>query len=242
MKKRILAVVCAAMLVLGTSMTAFAAPSPSAEALIAPRIDLVIESEEVAIQPAAVSNNSVAIAKVPEVFKVSVLEALQICMGEQIRVLNVLDVKNLAPKADGTPVALTAPGVTAADNVIVLAYNDALGIWEFLPVATLNGQIYTVFGGHSKVSIMINGVLPEAMRFQANSSKEAVIEYLSENGTVEAADFLNGGKDMTTAMEVSSDALVAPFTGDAEMMVVVFAAIAFAAAFAVSGKKLLAYN
>ena len=279
MKKRIIAVVCAAMLVLGSSMTAFATPSPEAgvitpspEApaitpgtstddssssdssstttttapavavapLVAPRLDLIIESEDVAIAPLAVSQNTVKIGNVSNAFKDSVLEALEICIGTDIRVLNVLDCKNLVNAE--TPIALSAPGVTTANNIIVLAYNDALGVWQFLPVAALDGEIYTVLGGHSKMAIIVDGALAKALRFAADSTSEEVMEYLAENGTVQTVEFLNGGKDMTTAMEVSSDALVAPATGDAQMVVVVLAAAAFAVAFAVSGKKLVACN
>lgn len=270
MKKRILAVVCAAMLVLGSSMTAFAAPSvsgspiadriedndsssssstttttttapaPAVAPLVAPRLDLIIESEDLAIAPLAVSQNTVKIGNVSNAFKDSVLEALEICIGTDIRVLNVLDCKNLVNAE--TPIALSAPGVTTANNIIVLAYNDALGVWQFLPVAALDGEIYTVLGGHSKMAIIVDGALAKALRFAADSTSEEVMEYLAENGTVQTVEFLNGGKDMTTAMEVSSDALVAPATGDAEMVLVVLAAAAFAVAFAVSGKKLVACN
>ena len=221
MKKRIIAVICATMLVLGSSMTAFAAPSPeagvitpspeapvipdedvptspspeagvitpspeattpststnttssttpatsatTAETLIAPRLDLLISSEDLAIAPLAVSKDAVKIGDVPVIFKDLVLEALQICIGDDIRVLNVLDCKNLINAAEGTPIALSAPGVTPADNVIILAYNDELGVWQFLPVATLYNEIYTVLGGHSKLAIIVDGVLAESLRF-----------------------------------------------------------------------------
>lgn len=213
MKKRILAIICATVLVLGSSMTAMATPSPEAgvitpspeapvipdedvpttpspeapvitpspeastpststpaatpaatPVLIAPRLDLVISSEDLAIAPLAVSKDAVKIGDVPVVFKDLVLEALQTCIGTDIRVLNVLDCKNLVNAAEGTSIALSAPGVTAADSVIILAYNDELGVWQFLPVATLYNEIYTILGNHSKLAIIADGALAKSLR------------------------------------------------------------------------------
>lgn len=211
MKKRIIAVICATMLVFASSMTAMAAKSPSGDiipdgvqspsgdiipdddvpttpspvapvvkpststststtpaattpVLVAPRLDLAISSEDLAIAPLAVSKDTVKIGNVPVVFKDLVLEALQTCIGTDIRVLNVLDCKNLVNAAEGTTIALSAPGVTAADSLIVLAYNDELGVWQFLPVATLYNEIYTVLGNHSKLAIIADGALAKSLR------------------------------------------------------------------------------
>ncbi len=144
MKKRVLALASAVMLVLGMQMTVCAA-SPTAQELLAPRVDIVIDLEDADITVAA---GDVEVASTSAQFKVGVMEALQECLGEDITVKNIVDVKG-----EGA-VALNVPGVQAGDSIKVLAYNNAAKNWEFLPAMATADTVNTVVGDNSKLVVL----------------------------------------------------------------------------------------
>ena len=239
MKKRIMAFLCAALVTISSSMTVFAA-SPSADALIAPRIDLSIQSENALITPIEILKKIISVNDVKEDFELGVLEAIQECVGTDIRVLGVRTIKNIDKKAGKVitrPTAFSILGITSADNVKILAYNEALSTWEFLPVAVLDGEVYTVMDGHSHCVFMVDGQLPEEARFKAPKTEQMIGNLLAAST---ASEELNGGKDASTAIELSADVLDAPFTADTDMTLIMVAAAAFAVVMAGTGKKLIA--
>lgn len=172
MKKRFLALASAVMLVLGMQMTVCAA-SPSAAELLAPRVDIVIDLEDTEISVVA---GDVEVASTSAQFKVGVMEALQECLGEEITVKNIVDVKG-----EGA-VALNVPGVQAADSIKVLAYNNTAKNWEFLPAMASDDMVNTVIGDNSKLVILEDEAVALAAPSVALDSSALVAPRTGETG------------------------------------------------------------
>lgn len=243
MKKRLLATICALALVAGMSITTVAAPSPALQQLIAANTDIEFEAEEAPVAVSEVSAKAVEVKAAPAQLKVAVMEAVQKSLVAEIkatkgaaaaddfRFLNLVFTKgkNQAVKTDYT-VKYDMPTVTNADLVKAYAFNTVTKVWEQIPAATRNGEVYVLTNNvYSAVFFVVDGVVPESMRFASAASTEEITETLV------------GGKDEMTSIVVSADAYEAPFTGETDVVIyLAIAAIAFAGIFAVSGKKLLA--
>ena len=232
MKKRLLATVCALALVAGMALTAVAAPSPATQQLIAANTDIEVAYEGSTVAVDAASAKEVSVASSPAALTVAVLEGVQAVVSEaksdDFSVATVA-MTNVKSEAD-TTIALSVADITNADAVKVLAYNKVTGFWDYIPAVTTNGHVYMLTSAkYTAVVIMKVGVVPEGQRFNASATTSEVTESL-----------VLGGKDETTSVVISTDAMTAPFTGETNVSLLVFAAIAFAGVFAVAGKKALA--
>lgn len=232
MKKRLLATVCALALVAGMAVTAVAAPSPATQQLIAANTDIEVAYEGSTTTVEDVSAKQATVTAAPAALTVGVLEGVQACVSESksdsFSVASVA-MTNVKSEADVT-ICLSVADITNADAVKVLAYNKVTGYWDYIPAVTTNGHVYMLTSAkYTAVVIMKTGVVPEALRFNASATTSEVTESL-----------VLGGKTDDTSIIISSDAMKAPFTGETNVSLLVFAAIAFAGVFAVAGKKALA--
>lgn len=146
MKRRFLALASAVILVFGAQMTAFAA-SPTAEELLAPRVDIVVDFEDVDV---SVADGDVKVYDPSAGFKVSVVEAVQESLGEDVTIKSIVDVEGKGS------VILNVPGVDPTELVKLLAYNNAEQMWEFLPIATADDMVSTELDDHSKLVILVD--------------------------------------------------------------------------------------
>lgn len=305
MKKRLLALVCSVM-VLGSSMTAFAAPSPQTQALIAANTDLEIEivAADVKVTSSVVVKTEsgeekevvveapIEVKAAPAQLTVNLAEAVQELISQQVEAAakvaaatktaqanvdtdvsvvsvivsaakdttikkandgsmvvtkkvgnKVVEVKPVATKTlqgfdtfkagEDYTVKFDVDGVKNSQFIKVFAYNKLTGNWEQINAVTVNGGIYALVNDAYTAYYFLDTKkeVPVEKRFNASSTKAEVEEYL----------LVEGGKTADTAFVISTDALVAPFTGDTtNMMIFVFAALAFAGIFAVSSKKVFA--
>lgn len=146
MKRRFLALASAVTLIFGMQMTAVAA-SPTAEELLAPRVDIVVDFEDedvtVAGGDAEVSNPSAG-------FKVSVVEAVQKSLGEDVSIKSIVDVNGTGS------VIFNVPGIDTTTPVKLLAYNNAEQIWEFLPFSLADNMISTDLTDYSKLVFLLD--------------------------------------------------------------------------------------
>ncbi len=198
MKKRVLALASAVMLVFGMQMTV-CADSPTAQELLAPRVDIVIELEDADITVAA---GDVEVASTSAQFKVGVMEALQECLGEDITVKNIVDVKG-----EGA-VALTVPGVQAGDSIKVLAYNNTAKNWEFLPAMATADTVNTVVGDNSKLVVLEDEAVALAATPSVSLDSSALVAPRTGEASIAMVAFLALG---CAAVAVASKKRLAAF-------------------------------
>ncbi len=153
--KKVVAVLLAAVLTVGASMTAFAAPSPSASGVgVSSATDKNGNAVEVSISTNFADPAEQAAAdeliSAPETVLTEVLGA---DVAANADVLSVMDVT--VPEGTQFPVTLTfnVPGVTAGSDVYVLHYNGSA--WENIAAKAGDGTVTATFTSLSPVAIVV---------------------------------------------------------------------------------------
>lgn len=235
MKKKLLGVICALALVAGMPLTASAAAvSPTVTEFIAANIDLEFTLENSDIKVAQISKPDYEMKEISRVAKVAFLECVQESdiyqKANDKNGFRFLNAYKVTPKKAGNyTVKFDASKITNADAVKVWAFDPATNAWVNVPTSTLNGAIYsTLDSKYTHIFFTVDGEVPVAERLSVVETSKADLAKIV------------GGKGEGYSIVLNSDVLAAPSTGDATVIYLVFAAMAFAGVATVSGKKIFA--
>lgn len=158
MMKKMMAVLCAAVLCFSTAAAVFAAqPSPEVTGVVT-GISSGTDASGNAIE--------VTLAEVPEEYQEAVdqvkdLAFVKNLLGDAfVEGMQVVDVKDVTvPEGTVFPVTVTfnVTGVTADSHVAVLHYDTAAGAWEVVESKAGNGTITAIFDSLSPVAFVVDG-------------------------------------------------------------------------------------
>lgn len=154
--KKIISILCAAIMTVGMTVTALAAPSPTVTGVV---------TEVSSIKDANGNSVSLTIADVPAEHQAAVAEiktaaALQSVLGsDYTENMTVLDVKDITvPAGTVFPVTITfkVPGVTANSKGFLLHYNTTTKTWEKIATTMGDGTMTGTFNSLSPVAFVVD--------------------------------------------------------------------------------------
>lgn len=164
MKKRVMALICAALLVGSMSMTAFAT-NPSVQAGIVTGIDKVVDKDNATVASGKIVVETITDDHEHDDERDYIKDEAN--MKKELERLNayeagmkVLDVKNVKVEGDASavkfPVTITfkVNGIKAGDKVILLHYVDEKTGWEKLDTTTGEGTVTATFNSFSPVAFI----------------------------------------------------------------------------------------
>lgn len=219
--KKVLAVICSAVLTIGMAVTAFAQPSVVASGVVT-GISSAVDADGntvtsgIGMKTIADAKNDLTEQQKKAAEEIKTAAKLKEVLGDKYEEgMTVIDVKYLYPYGAFSgkfPLTMTfnVTGVTSSSKVQVLAYNDETGQWEVVECTVGNGTVTAVLNSLSLVAFVVDG-------------KTA--------GTINTATSTGGGSNTST---------VSPKTGEGNimMMVAMFAAIGLAGmTVVVAGRK-----
>lgn len=157
MIKKMMAVLCAAVMTIGAVTTVFAAPSPTVSGVVS-SVNKAVDADGNAVE--------VSLKAIPEEYKAAVEEIKNIdkvkdLLGDAyVEGMQVLDVKEVTvPEGTKFPATLTfnVPGVTAGTKVAVLHYDTEAKAWEVITAKAGDGTIEATFDSLSPVAFVVEG-------------------------------------------------------------------------------------
>lgn len=176
MKKKLLALAGAVVLSMAMSLTAFAAPSPTAEAVATTTSGQVI-SEAVLTQFVGATKivTDVQGAKIGQVGNkaaVALVNTADAVVGANATVVTMVDID--VPEGTGTATfTLEVPGLVAGQSVYVLHVKSDSTV-ELLPVTAVgNGSVTFTMTSYSPVAVVVNASAPKTG--EANATALIVI-------------------------------------------------------------------
>lgn len=209
--KKILAVLCSAVLTVAMTVTAFAQPSVVASGVVT-GINKAVDADgnpigEIKIDPIESRFDNLTDEQKKEVEAIKTLDKLKEVLGDKYQDgMSVVDLKDVYLYGDADvkfPITITFDvlGVTSSSKVEVLHYDTTASKWEVLESSAGEGTITATFNSLSPVAFVV------------------------DNQTAAAIDKANAGT--TTGSNTST---VSPKTGEGNtmMMVAMFAAIGLA--------------
>lgn len=176
MRKKLLALAGAVVLSMAMSLTAFAAPSPTAEAVATTTSGQVI-SEAVLAQFVEATNivTDVQGAKIGQVGNkaaVALVNVADAVVGTNATVMTMVDID--VPEGTGSAsFTLEVPGLVAGQSVYVLHVKSDSTV-ELLPVTAVgNGSVTFTMTSYSPVAVVVNASAPKTG--EANATALIVI-------------------------------------------------------------------
>lgn len=157
MMKKMLAVLCAAVMTIGAVTTVFAAPSPTVSGVVS-NVSKAVDADGNAVE--------VSLKEIPEEYKAAVEEIKNIdkvkeLLGDAyVEGMQVLDVKEVTvPEGTKFPATLTfnVPGVKPGTKVAVLHYDTEAKAWEVITAKAGDGTIEATFDSLSPVAFVVEG-------------------------------------------------------------------------------------
>lgn len=226
--KKVLAVICSAVLTIGMAVTAFAQPSVVASGVVT-GISKVVDADGntldggIGIKTIADAKNDMTEQQKKAADDIKTTAKLKEVLGNKYEEgMTVIDVKYLyqyGAFSGKFPMTITfdMTGVTSSSKVQVLAYNDATGQWEVVECTVGNGTVTAVLNSLSLVAFVVDGKTAATIN--------------TATGTSTGSGSSSAGSNTST---------VSPKTGEGNtmMMVAMFAAIGLAGmAVVATGKK-----
>lgn len=157
MMKKVIAVVCVALMTLGTAATVLAAPSPSVTGVVT-KVNSATDADGNAVE--------VTIKDIPAEYKAAADEIKNIdkvkeLLGDAfVEGMQVVDVKDVvAPEGAKFPLKITfnVSGVKADSKVAVLHYDTEKKAWEVVTSKAGAGTIEATFDSLSPVAFVVDG-------------------------------------------------------------------------------------
>lgn len=162
MKKRLMALICVALLTVGMTMTVAAAPSPAASGVVT-AIEKAVDKNNAAIAVTGadaklVLENLPADQYTAEINYIKNVDNMKKALGSYYKDgMGIIDTKNVKVVGDASLIAwpatvtFTANGIKATDEVVILHYSDANKAWEAIKTTTGEGTITATFNSLSPV-------------------------------------------------------------------------------------------
>ena len=155
MKKRLIALFSAALLVAGMTMTVAAAPSPAATGVVT-GIEKAVNKDNVAVE--VVAENLPADQYATEIAYIKNVDNLKKELGSSYKDgMAIIDTKNVRVVGDASLIAwpvtitFTAKSIKATDDVVMLHYNVTDSKWEVIKATAGDGTITGTFNSLSPV-------------------------------------------------------------------------------------------
>ena len=155
MKKRLIALFSAALLVAGMTMTVAAAPSPAATGVVT-GIEKAVNKDNVAVE--VVAENLPADQYATEIAYIKNVDNLKKELGNSYKDgMAIIDTKNVRVVGDASLIAwpvtitFTAKSIKATDDVVMLHYNVTDSKWEVIKATAGDGTITGTFNSLSPV-------------------------------------------------------------------------------------------
>lgn len=153
--KKVVAILLAGVLTLGASMTAFAAPSPSASATDTAITATASTGEKVVVsQNYATEAEQTAAADIKADPTAKLTEVVGAEEAKDMSFVSVQDVTVEGYKGGPITITFNVPGVTASSKVIVLHYVN--GAWQKEAPTAGKGTITVTFSSLSPVAIYVD--------------------------------------------------------------------------------------
>ena len=178
--KKVLAALCAAVMVLASTVTAMASPSPST-----PKVEQMASVETLkAAMSSTDSNVEMEVVSQAVADQVQREAANLLTAGKKAKVLALADVSFADGKTSGT-IKFAVKGVFSTDSTatIVILHQKADGTWERItPDKVEAGYVTATFSSLSPVAVV--KVIPEAGRFGVGFSTLALVAAAGLAGAV----------------------------------------------------------
>lgn len=162
MKKRLMALICVALLTVGMTMTVAAAPSPAAAAPspaadgIVTGVEKAVNKDNVAVE--VVAENLSADQYATEMAYIKNVDNLKKELGTAYKDgMAIIDTKNVKVVGEASLIAwpvtitFTAKSIKATDDVVMLHYNETNKAWEVIKATVGDGTITGTFNSLSPV-------------------------------------------------------------------------------------------
>ena len=155
MKKRLIALFSAALLVAGMTMTVAAAPSPAATGVVT-GIEKAVNKDNVAVE--VVAEDLSADQYATEMAYIKNVDNLKKELGTAYKDgMAIIDTKNVKVVGEASLIAwpvtitFTAKSIKATDDVVMLHYNETNKAWEVIKATVGDGTITGTFNSLSPV-------------------------------------------------------------------------------------------
>lgn len=162
MKKRLMALICVALLTVGMTMTVAAAPSPAASGVVT-AIEKAVDKNNAAIvvtgaDAKLVAEDLPADQYATEIAYIKNVDNLKKELGSSYKDgMAIIDTKNVRVIGDANSIAwpvtitFTAKSIKATDDVVMLYYNVTDSKWEVIKATAGDGTITGTFNSLSPV-------------------------------------------------------------------------------------------
>ena len=171
MKKRILALACAMVMVFAMSLSVCAAPSVTDEALVSGGVELNTEVLAEIAKTTTVTSGTATIKAVSQNKAAESIQAAEVLCGSNAIVAAVFDMEASA----GGTFTVACPKVAKGMNVVVLHQLDN-GTWETIkPSSIANGSITFSINSFSPVAIVVNGTASKTADMAAMAAVMALV-------------------------------------------------------------------
>lgn len=155
MKKRLMALICVALLTVGMTMTVAAAPSPAADGIVT-GVEKAVNKDNVAVE--VVAENLSADQYATEMAYIKNVDNLKKELGTAYKDgMAIIDTKNVKVVGEASLIAwpvtitFTAKSIKATDDVVMLHYNETNKAWEVIKATVGDGTITGTFNSLSLV-------------------------------------------------------------------------------------------
>lgn len=165
--KRILAVLCVAVMIMGMPFSALAAPSVQVSGVVT-KIASATDANGNPINITIQNSDDAAFSEEEKaaVEEIKNMENLKALLGDKfVEGMKVLDIKNIiAPAGTVFPVTITfeVPGVSEDTKAVVLHYDTDKKAWEMVDTKAGNGTITATFTSLSPVAFVVDGKAADA--------------------------------------------------------------------------------
>ena len=184
--KKILAVVCSAVLTIGMAVTAFAQPSVTASGVVT-GINKVVDADGnvvtggIAIDKIETAYSELTDAQRKDVDAIKTVEKLKEVLGSKYEDgMTVIDMKNVYVYGNANvkfPITITfdAIGITASSKVQVLHYNVSTSQWEVLESSAGEKTITATFSSLSPVAFVVDSKTAQAINNAGSGSNTSTV-------------------------------------------------------------------
>lgn len=184
--KKILAVVCSAVLTIGMAVTAFAQPSVTASGVVT-GINKVVDADGnvvtggIAIDKIETAYPELTDAQRKDVDAIKTVEKLKEVLGSKYEDgMTVIDMKNVYVYGNANvkfPITITfdAIGITASSKVQVLHYNVSTSQWEVLESSAGEKTITATFSSLSPVAFVVDSKTAQAINNAGSGSNTSTV-------------------------------------------------------------------
>jgi len=165
--KKILAVLCVAVMVVGMPFSVLAAPSVQVSGVVTN----IVSATDANGNPINITIQNLDDAAFTEEERAAIeeiknMEILKALLGDKfVEGMQVIDIKNIvAPAGTVFPVTITfeVPGVSEDTKAVVLHYDTSKKAWELVETKVGNGTITATFTSLSPVAFVVDGKAADA--------------------------------------------------------------------------------